>query len=191
MPTPFARKDNNPIRKIMPFAPPHPSPSLNEAVLGEVAGDDPTRLMIAEAIKATRLAAEKSRNAAVAIFADTSLPEGGQHMQADAVSFRVTHAALPICDRARQNAETELTALRKKTAGPPPDTSISGHMLASELRQLLASQTGKARLDMIAKSLAEGDDSLAAAALHASRFLCGLDGNDQQAWTTCNDPGNS
>lgn len=79
-----------------------------------------------------------------------------------------------LIDRARTNAETEVNRLREKTKGPPPDTSISGHMLASEQRSLLASQTGKARLDMIAKSLAEGDDSLAAAALHASRFLTGL-----------------
>ena len=65
-------------------------------------------------------------------------------------------------------------------------------MLASELRQLLASQTGKARLDMIAKSLAEGDDSLVAAALHASRFLTGLTEIEQQhvrqQWATRRQP---
>jgi hypothetical protein len=76
-------------------------------------------------------------------------------------------AALPLIDRARQNAETATNALKIKTAGPERDTSISGHMLAGELRNLLASKNGKQRLDMIAKSLAEGDDSLAGAALSA------------------------
>jgi hypothetical protein len=66
------------------------------------------------------------------------------------------------------------------TAGPEPDTSIKGNMIAAELRNLPASQNGKRRLDMIAKSLAEGDDSLAAAALYASRFLTGMTQTEQE-----------
>ncbi len=151
-----------------------PSPSIHEGVLGEVAGDDPVRLLCQEAIAVARRAAEKSRTAAIAIHADTTLPEGGRHVQSAGIAFRVIKACLPLLDRARENVETALTALRAKTAGPPKDTSISGHMQAAELRALLASLNGKARLDTIAKSLAEGDDSLAAAALHASRFLTGL-----------------
>jgi hypothetical protein len=79
-------------------------------------------------------------------------------------------------------------ALRLKTSGPERDTSISGHMVGAELRSLLASVTQQAPLTAISKSMDEGDDSLASAALHASRFLTGLSAVEQdhirQQWAT-------
>jgi hypothetical protein len=178
MPAPFAQE--NTIRKVLPFAPPHPSPSINELVLGPVANDDPVRLLVMEAIKSARVAAEKSRAASVAIHGNSTLPEGARHVQAADVAFKTVRNCLPLMDKARESLQTAIIACKAKTCGPLKDTSISGHMQAAELRQLLASMSGKNRLDTIAKSLAEGDDSLAGAALHASRFLTGLSEIEQE-----------
>jgi hypothetical protein len=85
---------------------------------------------------------------------------------------------LPLLDKARTTLETAITALKERLKGPEVRTGMADLMLAGELRNLLASQSGKARIDMIAKSLAEGDDTLAGAALNASRFLTGMSETD-------------
>jgi predicted nucleic acid-binding protein len=57
---------------------------------------------------------------------------------------------------------------------------------------IMTDKSGTERLEMIAKGLSEGDDSLAAAALHASRFLTGLTEVEQehvrQQWATRRQP---
>ncbi len=120
------------------------------------------------------LAAERSRVAALAIHSDQTRSNGAQHVDSHIASYKITHAALPGLDRARETTQTQLNTLRKKTAGPVADTGVSGLMLAGELRNLLASMKPDDRMKAIITSINEGDDSLASAALSASRYLSGL-----------------
>jgi hypothetical protein len=55
-----------------------------------------------------RLAGRAGRVAALAIHSDQTLSNGGQHVKANDVSFRVTHAALPVIDRARETLSTAI-----------------------------------------------------------------------------------
>jgi hypothetical protein len=75
---------------------------------------------------------------------------------------------------------TAINALRMKLAGPVEDVTARGVAQAAEIRKVLAGMTQKDRLAATAKSMAEGDDSLASAVLHASRYLSGLSELEQQ-----------
>ena len=174
MPTPFARVDAPPRRDIAAFAPPHPSPSIDGAVIGLVEPGDATRGKVAEALGAAKLAAHRSREAAIAIHGDATLSEGGRHVKSNEVSYKTTHAALPHLDAAGVAIEMELIRLRAKTKGPPVDGSVKANMQYAERRSALAAMTQEARMKANLGSLDEGDDMLVCAALDASRFLTGL-----------------
>jgi hypothetical protein len=169
-----------PKRDLQPFFVPLPSPSIHEGALGAVDPADGPRSFAQEALRALRLAAERSRVAASAIHSDLTLSNGGQHVKAHDVSYRLTHQTLPLADRAAQTCRTAITALRMRLTGPVEDTSARGVAQAAEIRKALAGMTQQARLAAISKSMSEGDDSLASAALHASRFLTGLSEIEQQ-----------
>jgi hypothetical protein len=161
-------------RITLPWKPALISPSINEGALGPVDDTDVTRVRTHEAMKGLRLAAEKARSACLAVHGNPDISEGARHVQAEAISFKLTNQSLPFVDKAREALEGQIAKLREVTKGPVTKTDIQSLMLQTELRNFMASMSGKARLDVIAKSLAEGDDSLAASALSASRFLTGL-----------------
>jgi hypothetical protein len=169
-----------PKRDLAPFFIPLPSPSIHEGALGDVDASDGPRSFCQEALRALRLAAEKSRVATLAVHGDLTRSNGAQHVDAHRASYQISHQVLPLVDRAAETLRTAINGLKMKTQGPAEDVSVRGNMQAAELRQLLAGMTQQARLAAISKSLAEGDDSLAAAALHASRFLTGLSEIEQQ-----------
>jgi hypothetical protein len=151
-----------------------PSPSIDERGLGEIpAGDYPGELA-KEACRNLRLAAESSYQAAVAIHADMTLPEGARHVQADAVSLKATGRALPIADHAHRAMETEIAKLKLKISAPPVDSTPKGIGLASEIRQALKSMAAGERRTAIAKGISDGDDSIVGAIATAPGMLTGL-----------------
>jgi hypothetical protein len=79
-----------------------PSPSIDERGLGEVSAGDYPLGLAQEAVRELRLAVENSHKACTALHADITLPEGARHLQADAISFKITQRALPVCDHALQ-----------------------------------------------------------------------------------------
>lgn len=168
-----------PKRELDPFAIELPSPSIHELALGAVEGNDPTRLLVQEAIRSCRMAAERARVACLAIHSDMTLSNGGQHVQANEVSYKLTHAALPIVDRARENMQTAINALKKKTSGPVAETGMAALMTAAEIRSILASMTPDNRMAAILTSMKENDDALACAALSTSQYLTGMTQLDQ------------
>jgi hypothetical protein len=165
-----------PLRKTAQFLPPLPSPSMNEGAIANIAPGDVTRIAIAEALRAVRIAAENARNASVAIFGDMTLSEGGKHVKANDLSFRITNAVLPVVDRAREKLEYEIGKLRAKTNAPAPDVSVRGNFMATEIRQRMASLDQSARLAALQEAIDEGPsgDAIIEAALGASGFLTGL-----------------
>jgi hypothetical protein len=163
-----------PIKRTIGFAPPLPSPSMDEGVIENVAPDDSIRTGVVEALRGVRLAAAGSRNASVAIFGDMTLSEGGKHVKAHDVTYRITNAALPAVDRARQNLETELTRLRTKTNAPASDNSVRSIHMATELRARLAAMSQTDRLAAIQRSINAGDDTVVAAVLEGALILTGL-----------------
>ena len=76
------------------------------------------RIRVAEALRTGRMAAEGARNASVAIYFDLTLSEGGKAVKANEVAYRLTNAALPAIDKAREYLETEVARLRAKTNAP-------------------------------------------------------------------------
>jgi hypothetical protein len=72
---------------LLPFFIPLPSPSIHEGALGDVDPADGPRSFCQEALRALRLAAERSRVAALAIHSDQTLSTGGQHVKAHDVSY--------------------------------------------------------------------------------------------------------
>ena|ERR1700730_16634335 len=87
----------SPIRKTMPFAPPYPSPSMNEGALGPIANDDFTIGAAWQALQAVRLAAEGMRGATVAIHLDQTLSPGAAHLKSDDVTNKlVSRASRPL-----------------------------------------------------------------------------------------------
>jgi hypothetical protein len=163
-----------PLKRTIGFQPPLPSPSMSEGVIENVAPNDYIRNGIVEALRGVRLAAEGSRNASVAIFGDMTLSEGGKHVKANEVTYRITNAALPAVDRARQNLETELTRLRTKTNAPAIDNSVKSIHMATELRARLAAMSQADRLAAIQRSINAGDDTVVAAVLEGALILTGL-----------------
>jgi hypothetical protein len=89
-------------------------------------------------------------------------------------TFRITNAALPAVDRARQHLKTEINKLRMKPTAPVTDNSVRSIHMAAELRSRLASMSQKDRLESIHHSINAGDDSVVAAVLEGALILTGL-----------------
>jgi hypothetical protein len=156
------------------FGIPHPSPSLNEAVLGPVDSRDATRQRIASAIAAARIAAHKAREVSTAIHGDQTLSPGAAHIKSNEFSFKITNACLPQLDSARQALETELNGLRKITSAPPLASDNRSVHTATEIRSALALMSPADRRKCLSAAIAENDDTTVSAVLSAPRFLANL-----------------
>jgi hypothetical protein len=99
---------------------------------------------------------------------------GARHLQADAVSFKISQRALPVCDHAVRAMETEIAKLKAKLGAPVPDSTVRGIGMAAEVRQALKNMAAGARRAAISKSIADGDDSIVAAIATAPNLLTGL-----------------
>lgn len=174
MPAQFGQPSLPAVSKTMPHFCPAPSPSMNEAAVGEIAPGDYTLQLGFEALKAVRVAAENTTTACRAIHSNSTLSEGARHVSADAVSFKVTNKALPLVDKATQNFSTEIQRLKNKIAAPAQDNTIRGVQLATELRIFLRDRSSADRRKEITRSLEAGDDQTMSAILSAPPMLSGL-----------------
>ena len=112
----------------------------------------------------------------MAYHSDTNLTPGAAALKAEETAFKLTHAALPNFDRAREQLETEITRLKAKTNAPPADTSARGNFMATEIRQRLVNMDQAKRMTEITKAINAGPsgDAVVEAALGASGFFTGL-----------------
>jgi hypothetical protein len=157
-------------KKNYAFPVPMPSPSLDEKIIGGVAADDPTAMLVWEALKGIRLAANGAHRAALAIHQDDTLSEAARHVKVSQTAHQVIKQALPLADRARENLETAIRRLQMKLAAPDPDMSVRGVYLATEIRARLSAMTESDRR----KTLARADETTVSAILSGPGFLSGL-----------------
>jgi hypothetical protein len=138
--------------KTMNFAAPLISPSISEGVLpGPIANDDYVIGGTWLALQCARVAAESCQRATNAIHNDLTASEGAKHAKADEVTFKIVSNTLPKLDRANQNIQTEIDALKVKTSAPVVDAA--GRALAGEIRGILVAMDDKKRRAAISKAV--------------------------------------
>jgi hypothetical protein len=165
-----------PIRKIMPFAPPLMSASLagGELVLGAVAADDFVVVEAFGALKAARVAAENMTAATIAIHRDATKSPPAAHLQSDEYSAKLLTVTTPKLDRAHEHLQTSINLLQRKTAKPALEVSAKNNFMTGEVRARLAGMTQSARMKTLSDAIDAGDDLSVGAALEAPGFLTGL-----------------
>jgi hypothetical protein len=157
-----------------PFFCEEPSASMNEKILGEIDPNDSLLQFVYEALKSVRVAAQGCTAACRAVHGDLTIPEGGRHVNADAISFKLTSKVLPLVDAANQKILAEITRLQNKIAQPVIDNTIRAVQVATELRLFLRDSTQADRRKEITKAIASGNDQTISAILSAPAMLSGL-----------------
>lgn len=161
---------------------PEPSASMDERVLGEFDPNDSLMQLAYETLKAIRVSGRGCNDACRALHADLSQSEGGRHVAAYEISFKLSKPALGLVDKSNEKFSQEITRLQNKIAAPVIDGSIKNVQLQTEIRLYLRDQTPDGRRREIMRAIDGGDDQVIGAILSAPAMLTGLSPSDVEAF---------
>jgi hypothetical protein len=150
------------------FHVPDPSPSLNEAALGEVEARDATRQAALGAMGHARAAAADAMRRARLVHVDPNISPAGRHRQAAERAAQSISPAVDTLAKAQATYAKELAELGEKLAGPKGDFT---EMQLFEIRTKLSGMTPTARFAAIRRSIERGGDATVAALVNADPLV--------------------
>lgn len=154
---------------------PEPSASMDERAIGEFDPNDSLMQFAHETLKAIRVAGRGCTDACRALHADLSQSEGGRHVSASEISFKLAKPALGLVDKANEKFGQEITRLKSKIAAPVFDGSIKNVQLQTEIRLFLRDRSSAdIRHREITRAIDNGDDQVVSAILSGPAMLSGL-----------------
>lgn len=162
-------------------------PSINEAMIVRHFARDPTTRetiqdpvlgSLHDAMRASRLAAEKAKRIAAAVMVNEMATIPARHREVKDKSWRAVEPGLRQLDAARAAAVKEIERLEALTSAPPRPTNAVDVMLASEVRTRFASMTDKQRAAALAA--APADDAVVAAVLNGPAMLSGISAQEME-----------
>lgn len=162
---------------------PEPSASMDERAIGDFLPDDSLLQFGHETLKAIRVAARGCTDACRAIHQDMSQSEGGRHVAASEISFKLAKPALALTDKCNERLSQEIARLKLKISGPVFDGSIKNVQLQTEIRLFLRDRSSpEIRQREISRAIEHGDDQVVSAILSGPAMLSGLSPAEVEAF---------